>query len=99
MKGLMSNTMRIVQTFWTAGHNPLEYGFGWPHAEYNLMSWALSCLSLREHYDEVVLYTDTPGKRILIDELHLPYTDVQVVFDGFPCLPQHWHGRKSIHNL
>ena len=82
--------MRIVQTFWTAGHNPLEYGFGWPHAEYNLMSWALSCLSLREHYDEVVLYTDTPGKRVLIDELHLPYTDVQVVFDDFPCLPHHW---------
>ena len=82
--------MRIVQTFWTAGHNPLEYGFGWPHAEYNLMSWTLSCLSLREHYDEVVLYTDTAGKRILIDELHLPYTDVQVVFDDFPCLPQHW---------
>ena len=82
--------MRIVQTFWTGGHNPLEYGFGWPHAEYNLMSWALSCLSLREHYDEVVLYTDSAGKRILIDELHLPYTDVQVVFDDFPCLPQHW---------
>ena len=82
--------MRIVQTFWTAGHNPLEYGFGWPHAEYSLMSWALSCLSLREHYDEVVLYTDSAGKRILIDELHLPYTDVQVVFDDFPCLPQHW---------
>ena len=72
------------------GKDPLEYGFGWPHAEYNLMSWALSCLSLREHYDEVVLYTDSAGKRILIDELHLPYTDVQVVFDDFPCLPQHW---------
>ena len=82
--------MRIVQTFWTGGHNPLEYGFGWPHPEYNLMSWALSCLSLREHYDEVVLYTDSAGKRILIDELRLPYTDVQVVFDDFPCLPQHW---------
>lgn len=82
--------MRIVQTFWTGNHNPLEDGFGWPHAEYNLMSWTLSCLSLREHYDEVVLYTDTAGKRILIDELHLPYTDVQVVFDDFPCLPQHW---------
>ena len=81
------------------------------------MSWTLSCLSLREHYDEVVLYTDTAGnprsddekplnvvsylglgremlfptegQRILIDELHLPYTDVQVVFDDFPCLPQH----------
>ena len=82
--------MRIVQTFWTGGQDPLKYGFGWPHAEYNLMSWALSCLSLLKHYDEVVLYTDSAGKRILIDELHLPYTDVQVVFDDAEWLPQHW---------
>ena len=82
--------MRIVQTFWTAGRNPLEYSFGWLHPEYNLMSWSLSCLSLREHYDEVALYTDTRGKEVLIDLLHLPYTEVHVVFDEFPCLPQHW---------
>ena len=50
--------MRIVQTFWTAGQDPLKHTFGWLHPEYNLMSWALSCLSLREHYDEVALYTD-----------------------------------------
>ena len=82
--------MRIVQTFWTAGQDPLKHAFGWLHPEYNLMSWALSCLSLREHYDEVALYTDSEGKRILIDELHLPYTEVNVVFDDFLCLPQHW---------
>ena len=55
--------MRIVQTFWTAGQDPLKHAFGWLHPEYNLMSWALSCLSLREHYDEVALYTDSVGKR------------------------------------
>ncbi|MBO4642379.1 MAG: hypothetical protein J5661_05940, partial [Bacteroidaceae bacterium] len=82
--------MRIVQTFWSGGKSLLQDGFGWLHPEYNLMSWALSCLSLREHYDEVALYTDSEGKRILIDELHLPYTEVNVVFDDFPCLPQHW---------
>jgi len=82
--------MRIVQTFWTARQDPLRHGYGWPHAEYNLMSWALSCLSLRQHYDEVVLYTDSAGKHVLIDELRLPYTDVQVVYDDFECLPHHW---------
>ena len=45
--------MRIVQTFWTAGQDPLKHAFGWLHPEYNLMSWALSCLSLLEHYDEL----------------------------------------------
>ncbi len=54
------------------------------------MSWALSCLSLRRHYDEVALYTDSVGKHVLIDLLHLPYTEVNVVFDGFKCLPHHW---------
>lgn len=82
--------MRIVQTFWTAGRNPLEHSFGWLRPEYNLMSWALSCLSLREHYDEVALYTDEQGKHVLIDLLHLPYTEVHVVYDEHLCLPQHW---------
>ena len=82
--------MRIVQTFWTAGRNPLEHSFGWLRPEYNLMSWTLSCLSLREHYNEVALYTDEQGKHVLIDLLHLPYTEVHVVYDEHLCLPQHW---------
>ena len=31
--------MRIVQTFWTAGKDPLKDRFGWLHPEYNLMSY------------------------------------------------------------
>lgn len=38
---LTDSKMRIVQTFWTAGQDPLKCDFGWRHAEYNLMSWAL----------------------------------------------------------
>lgn len=34
--------MKIIQTFWTAGQDPLKHNFGWTHPEYNLMSWALS---------------------------------------------------------
>lgn len=82
--------MRIVQTFWTAGQNPLECNFGWLRPEFNLMSWTLSCLSLREHYDEVALYTDEQGKHVLIDQLLLPYTEVHVIYDEMLCLPQHW---------
>ena len=82
--------MRIVQTFWTAGRDPLKYPFGWSHPEYNLMSWALSCLSLREHYDDVALYTDPEGYDVLINKLHLPYTEVNVVYDKNLCLPHHW---------
>ena len=55
-----------------------------------LMSWALSCLSLREHYDDVELYTDAEGYRILIEQMRLPYSHVHVVLDDFACLPFHW---------
>lgn len=82
--------MRIVQTFWSAGRNPLEHSFGWLRPEYNLMSWTLSCLCLRKHYDEVALYTDEQGKHVLIDLLHLPYTEVNVVYDKRLCMPRHW---------
>ena len=82
--------MKIIQTFWSSGRNPLEHSFGWPHAEYNLMSWTLSCLSLREHFDRVELYTDKRGYEVLIEKLHLPYTQVHVIYDDNLCLPQHW---------
>lgn len=85
-----SKTMRYIQTFWTAGQDPLKHDFGWAHPKYNLMSWALSCLSLREHYENVELYTDSVGYHILIDVLKLPYTKTHVVFDDFQCLSHHW---------
>lgn len=58
------------------------------------MSWALSCLCLRKYYDEVALYADEQGKHLLIDLLHLPYTEVNVVYDETLCLPQHWSYAK-----
>lgn len=82
--------MRMIQTFWTAGQDPLKYAFGWTQPEHNLLSWALSCLSLRKHYNEVELYTDSAGYHILIEELKLPYTKAHVIFDDFDCLPRHW---------
>lgn len=33
---LTDSKMRIVQTFWTAGQDPLKCDFGLRHAEYNL---------------------------------------------------------------
>ena len=67
--------MRVVQTFWSGGKNPLENSYGWIHPEYNLMSWALSCMTLKEHYDEVALYTDSAGYAVLHDILGLLYTN------------------------
>lgn len=81
---------RIIQTFWSGGHDPLECGYGWNRAEHNLMSWALSCCSLREHYSRVELYTDRRGHEVLVEMLGLPYSEVHVVYDDSLCLPRHW---------
>lgn len=54
------------------------------------MSWALSCMSLREHYSDVALYADSEAAHMLVDTLRLPYSEVVVCYDGFDCLTCHW---------
>lgn len=82
--------MRIVQTFWAAEGELLTNSYGWINPQYHLMSWALSCLSLREHYNEVVLYTDSKGYEVFIEQLKLPYTDVIIQYDNLHCPKPHW---------
>ncbi len=80
--------MKIVQSFWSTplfqelgGKKLHQYSGRWLHWRYHLMSWALSCLKLREFYPEVCLVTDKIGKELLIDQMQLPYTEVQVRLD------------------
>lgn len=82
--------MRIVQTFWSGGKNPLEDSFGWLNAESHLLSWALSCLCLKKYYEEVVLYTDSIGYDIFVNKLKLPYSDVIVCYDDLKCTESLW---------
>ncbi len=88
--------MKIVQTLWTGRKDLLRDEFGWIAPECHLISWALSCLKLREFYDNVVLYTDSQGKRILGDYLHLPYTKIEVVYDNLKCREAHWAYPKIV---
>jgi hypothetical protein len=80
--------MKIIQSFWSKPieffdtNNSGRFQGGWYDTRYNLLSWAYSCLQLRKFYDEVELYTDELGKRLLIDKLQLPYTKVNVVFQN-----------------
>ena len=82
--------MKMVQTFWTARRPLLEHSFGWLSPQCHLMTWALSCLSLREHYDNVVLYADSEGCRVLADLLKLPYTEVVAAYDTLSIPDVHW---------
>jgi hypothetical protein len=75
--------MKIIQSFWslpitqgraTTFNNRLDGG--WLSAELHLLSWAYSCLQLRQFYDQVELVTDETGKALLADAMQLPYTTV-----------------------
>jgi len=43
------------------------------------MSWALSCLQLRQYYPDVQLFTNEAGYDVLIRKLNLPYTQVHIL--------------------
>lgn len=70
--------MKIVQSFWS---KPCADKTSWVNRDMHYIFWAFSCLKLKQFYDEVELVTDRMGKKILIDELRLPYDSVQVVLD------------------
>lgn len=80
--------MKIVQSLWSKPslekdliNNDSRSLGGWLKRKYYYMSWALSCLRLREYYSSVELVTDHYGKTLLIDRLKLPYSNVVVVLN------------------
>ena len=81
--------MRAIQTFIyhdfkseeTDLKHILSRESGWLACEYQWMSWSLSCLQLKKHFNYVELYTNEVGYRILIETLKLPYTSVKVLND------------------
>lgn len=87
--------MKIIQTFLDYSESRQmqselqenrNFG-GWPSQRYHYMAWALSCLRFRQLYNEVELYTNSPGEDILIHKLELPYTKVHNCMDRLNSFP------------
>jgi hypothetical protein len=74
--------MNVVQTFWSGNKDPMLDGFGWLSPKYHIMSWTLSCLSLINNYENVILYTDSLGYKIFHDFLKLPYSKIIIQYDN-----------------
>lgn len=71
---------KIVQSYWSKAYKNSPNN-GWAFRETHYMSWALSCLQLKQFYDEVELVTDSEGANLLINKLHLPYTSCLTTLD------------------
>lgn len=85
--------MKIVQSYWShpstfndESINARSKG-GFIDKRFHYMSWALSCLSLKRFYKKVELITDKAGSKLLVTELELPYTDIEVCLDQL----NHYH--------
>ena len=74
--------MKIIQSFWTGNKINKDKSFGWLSSKYHYLGWILSANQLRKFYDDVTLYTDEKGYKILIEKLKLPYSSVEVVLDS-----------------
>lgn len=80
--------MKIVQSYWS---KPISNDYGWNNKIFHYMSWALSCLRLKQLYPKVELITDEEGEKLLVNTLDLPYDSVNIcleVLDGYS--PKLW---------
>ncbi len=86
--------MKIVQSYWSkpsiveGKENGEKTHGGWREKKYEYMSWALSCLTFNKLYPTIELVTDVAGKKLLIDQLQLPYKSVKVVLDCLNKYPK-----------
>lgn len=81
--------MKIIQTYWSLPSQKNETSAvegrnagGFVSEKHHAMSWALSCLKFKQFYTNVKLYTDKKGLGWLINDLGIPYTDVECSLDS-----------------
>ena len=79
--------MKIIQSLWSKPSESQDTDMfgravgGFMDSRFHYMSWALSCLTFKKYYKTIELVTDEIGYKMLIDELHLPYSKVTVCLD------------------
>lgn len=72
--------MRAVWSFWSAPY-VAHYRHAWMRPIDHLLSWVISVQTARRHHTEAVLVTDTPGQRLLVEKLGLPFSFVCTELD------------------
>jgi hypothetical protein len=81
--------MRAVWSFWSKPFHAYK-GSIWGQPLQHMLAWGLSLHTARAHYPETVLITDTPGKRLLVDQLGLSFTEVSTELDRLKDVSIDW---------
>lgn len=81
--------MRAVWSFWS---RPFQtyYGSIWCKPLHHLLAWGLSLQTASRHYPETVLITDRAGKKLLVDQLGLPFAEVSTDLERLHDVDPGW---------
>jgi hypothetical protein len=81
--------MRAVWSFWSRPFHSY-YGSIWCKPLHHLLAWGLSVKTASQHYPDTVLITDRPGKKLLVDQLGLRFSDVSTELERLDNVDPGW---------
>jgi len=81
--------MRAVWSFWSKPFHAY-YGGIWCRPLHHLLAWGLSVQTASRHYPETLLITDRPGKKLLVDQLGLHFSEVSTELERLNNVDQGW---------
>lgn len=84
-----SSSLRAVWSFWSGPFQAQTHAL-WNAPLHHLLAWGLSVQKAAKHYPDTVLVTDTPGKKLLIDELGVPFRHVSTELDRLRDVDPAW---------
>ena len=84
-----SGAIRAVWSFWSRPFQAQKHAL-WRTPMHHLLAWGLSVQKAGKYYPETVLVTDTAGKRLLVDQLGIPFRHVSTELDRLRDIDPAW---------
>ena len=81
--------MRAVWSFWSKPFHAFK-GRIWREPHHHLLAWGLSLRLARQHYPDTLLVTDNDGKKLLVDQLGLSFSDVSTELETLRDVEPGW---------
>ena len=81
--------MRAVWSFWSVPYLSRR-SIPWSTPLHHLLAWGLTFRLARRHYPETVLVTDRAGKKLLVEQLGLPFSHVSTELDQLAHIDPGW---------
>jgi hypothetical protein len=72
--------MKAVWSFWSAPY-AAHYRHAWARPMDHWLSWVVSVQAASRHYADTLLVTDSAGRKVLVDQLGLPFAEVSTELD------------------